>query len=150
MKRIVAALLAALIALSDLPIPAAADDPPAAGNPREAQVPFPVVGLPSAPHRSHTTAWLALGTGAGLLTTSFLVHERANRTYDVYLASNDPDEIGGLFDRTANLDRLSGAALIAGEVLLATGIYLRFLRTPHDPRLSLDLAPGRCAATWRF
>ena len=150
MKRIVAALLAAVIALSDLPIPAAADDSPAAGSPSETRVPFPVVALPASPHRSHTAAWLALGTGAGLLTTSFLVHERANRTYDVYLASNDPDEIGTLFDRTTNLDRLSGAALIAGEVFLATGVYLRFLRAPHDSRLSLDLAPGRCAASWRF
>lgn len=143
MKRIVAALLAAVIALSGLPIPAAAEEPPAA-------VPFPVVALPTSPHRSHLTAWLALGGGAGLLTTSFLVHERANRTYDVYLASTDPDEIGTLYKRTTNLDRLSGAALIGGEVLLATGVYLRFLRAPHDPKLSLDLAPGRCAARWRF
>jgi hypothetical protein len=143
MKRIVAVLLAAVIALSHLPLPAAADTPPAAE-------PFPVVALPSASHRSHTVAWLSFGAGAGLLTTSFLVHERANRTYDVYLASNDPDAIGRLYDRTANLDRLSGAALIAGEVLLATGVYLRFLRAPHDARLSLDLSPGRCAAYWRF
>ena len=143
MKRIVAALLAVVIALSDLSIPAAADDPQAAA-------PFPVVVLPTPPRHSHTAAWLALGAGAGLLTTSFLVHERANRTYDVYLASNDPDEIGDLYDRTTNLDRLSGAALITGEVLLASGVYLRFLRAPHDARLSLALAPGRCAALWRF
>jgi hypothetical protein len=143
MKRILAALLAAVIALSDLPIPAAADAPPAAA-------PFPVVALPVAPHRSHAVAWLALGAGAGLLTTSFLVHERANRTYDTYLGSNDPGELGDLYDRAANLDRLSGVALISGELLLATGVYLRFLRAPHDGRLSLDLAPGRCAARWRF
>lgn len=143
MKRIVAVLLAAMIALSSLPILAAADPPPAAE-------PFPVVPLPATSHRSHALAWVSFGAGAGLLTTSFLVHERANRTYDDYLASTDPDRIGDLYDRTANLDRLSGAALIAGEVLLATGVYLRFLRAPHDSRLSLDLAPGRCAARWRF
>jgi hypothetical protein len=143
MKRVVAALLAAVIALTDLPVPAAAGDPPAAD-------PFPVVTLPATPHRSHTAAWVSLGAGAGLLATSFLVHERANRTYDVYLASTNPDEIGDLYTRTTNLDRLSGASLIAGEVLLATGVYLRFLRAPREAKLSFDLSPGRCAAVWRF
>jgi len=143
MKRIVAASLAVVIALVALPLPAAADTPPAAE-------PFPVVPLPTRPHRPHATAWLALGSGAALLGGSFLIHARANRTYDEYLASTDPDAIGHLYDRTTTLDRLSGATLIAGEAMLATGVYLRFVRMPHDARVSLAVLPGRCAATWRF
>ena len=143
MKRTVAALLAVMIALFDVPIPAAAAPPPAAE-------PFPVVPLPAPAHRSHAAAWLAIGSGAALLGTSFLVHHRANQTYDVYLASTNPDEIGRLYDRTANLDRLSSGTLIAGEVLFATGVYLRFLRQPRGSGLSFELSPDRCAALWRF
>ncbi len=143
MKRIVAAALAVVIALTELPLPAAADGSPAAE-------PFPVVPLPAPPHRGHARAWLTLGAGVAMLGGSFLIHDRANRTYDRYLASSDPEEIGRLYDRTTTLDRLSGATLIAGEALLATGVYLRFLRTPRDARVSVALAPGRCAASWRF
>src|SRR5215212_8800350 len=135
MKHVMAATLAAVIALSPLANAAAADAPPAAE-------PFPAVPLPPRESRPTGASWLAFGAGAGVLTGSFLIHERANRSYSEYLGSTDPAELEELYDRTVMLDRVSGAALIAGQVLLATGVYLRFLRTPAGPaRVALAIEP---------
>ena len=142
MKRILAATLAALLALLPLST-AAAESTPAAE-------PFPIVPLPAPPSRPYGMAWLALGAGAGLLAGSFVMHERANRSYRDYLDSTEPADLDRLYDRTLTLDRTSGAMLIAGEVMLAAGIYLRFLRTPRPARLTLAIEPARLAARWSF
>lgn len=142
LKRIALAL-AGLLALPPVVISAAAPPEPAAE-------PFPVVVVPAPPERSHRGAWIALAAGAGLVAGSFVLHERANRSYRDYLHSGDPAELDLLFDRATSLDRWSGGTLIAGEVLLATGVYLRFLRGPGTSRFSLAAAPGRVSAQWRF
>lgn len=143
LKRIAAAALAGLLALPLAAVSAAAPPEPAAE-------PFPIVVLPAPPARSHRGAWITLAAGAGLLAGSFVIHERANRSYQEYLDSTDPARLDELYDRATSLDRLSGGALIGGELLLATGIYLRFLRGPGTARLSLAARPGRVAAQWRF
>ncbi|MEO5618915.1 MAG: hypothetical protein ABIS67_14195 [Candidatus Eisenbacteria bacterium] len=143
LKRIVAAALAGLLALPPAAVSAAA--------PKElAAEPVPVVILPTPPARSHVGAWITLAAGAGLLGGSFVLHDRANRSYRDYLESTDPDRLDTLYDRATSLDRLSGGALIGGELLLATGVYLRFLRSSGAARLSLAVRPGRVAAQWRF
>ena len=143
MKRVEAAVLAALLAL----VPA---HPTAAASPEPAAEPFPVVPLPAPLPRSYRAAWLTLGAGAGAITASFILHDRANRSYREYLDSTDPDRLDGLFDRSERLDRISGGSLLAGEVLLATGVYLRFLRVPPTARMAVSIGPGRWSATWRF
>lgn len=143
MMRFVAALLAVAVALLPIVPPAVASDAPAAE-------PFPAVPLPAPPPRSTAVSWIALGAGAGMLATSFVVHDRANRSYGDYLTSTDPDRLDRLYDRAVLLDRVSGASLITGEVLLATGIYFRFLQTPRPARVALWIGPGRAAAQWRF
>jgi uncharacterized membrane protein YgdD (TMEM256/DUF423 family) len=48
------------------------------------------------------------------------------------------------------MDKVSSASLIAGEVLFAGGLYLRFLH--HRPSSHLELAANarRCAVSYRF
>jgi protein-S-isoprenylcysteine O-methyltransferase Ste14 len=112
--------------------------------------PFEEVVLPSARPRSHTMAYGALLAGAGLMGTSFIWRDRANDRYDEYLIASDPEDITRLYDETRTLDRLSSGALIAGQVLLATGVYLRFIRHPVTDRVSILTSPTRCAVSLRF
>ena len=142
MKRTVASLVAALLVIASID-PAVCVGAQSAG-------PFPVVPLNAAPHRSHLRAYASLVAGAGLIGGSFAFAKRADRTYDEYLVATERDAIEDLFDRTAHYDRLAGGALLTGEVLVAAGLYLRFLRRPPAARLGLDLSPRRCAATLRF
>ncbi len=142
-SRLVAAALAGLLAI---PTATASAAPP----PERAAEPFPIVPLPEPPARSHRGAALAIAGGAGLIAGSFVLHERANRSYRDYLDSTDPAALDDLYDRAAVLDRWSAATLIAGEVLLATGVYLRFLRDSPPSRLALGAAPGGVALRWRF
>jgi hypothetical protein len=139
-KRALAAFLAVVLALPTL----------AAAAPSPSAAPFPVVRIEQPAARSYQTAWVCFAAGAGLVTGSFLIHERANRTYRDYLHSTDPGRIDDLYDRTATLDRTSAATLIAGEAVFACGIYLRFLRSPPAARMTLDLGPSRCGASVRF
>lgn len=138
-----AAALAGQIALPPAALTAAAPPEPAA-------VPFPVVTVPEPPQRSYRAAWVSLAAGAGLVAGSFLIHEEANRSYRDYLASTDPARLGPLYDRAISLDRWSAAALIGGEVLLATGVYLRFLRGPAPDRLAIRAGAGGVVVQWRF
>ena len=73
----------------------------------------------------------------------------ADREYDRYLAASDPGEIERRFDRARRLDEWSSGTLITGEVLLATGITLRFLRRPSS-RVALEAGPSGCAVSCRF
>ena len=134
-------MVAVLIAIA-VPYPAACDSTRAAAA-------FPEVPLDSKRPDSHRWAWATMAIGAGLIGSSFAISHRADRTYDEYLDATDPDRIEALYDRTVRYDRLSAAALIGGQSLVATGLYLRFLRRPAA-RLSLDLGPQRCAARLRF
>ena len=123
---------------------------PAARATAWAAEPFATVILPSQKKASHRLAYGAMLSGAGLVGASFIWRDRANVRYERYLSATDPDEISRLFDETAHLDRLSSGSLIAGEVLVAVGLYLRFARHPSTDRVSLIATPSRCALSLRF
>lgn len=112
--------------------------------------PFETVVLPSRRETSHTLAYGTMLAGAGLIGGSFIWRDRANERYDRYLEATEPDEISRLFDETTRLDRISSGALIAGEVLVAVGLYLRFVRHPATERVSVIATPTRCALSLRF
>ncbi len=142
MKRIVAASLAASFLL-ELFLPAACAARQAAG-------PFEPVPLEPPPHAPHRLAYGSLLAGAGLVGLSFALTGRANRSYDRYLAATTPAEIGHLYDETVRLDRISAAALLTGEALIATGVWLRFLHRPASQRVALTVDSHRCAVSLRF
>jgi hypothetical protein len=142
MNRALAAFLAASL-LFWVPVPAACAACQAAG-------PFEPVPLDPPVHAPHRLACGALLAGAGLIGLSFTLTDRANRSYDRYLAASAPAEIGHLYDETARLDRLSAAALLTGEAMIATGVWLRFLRRPAPQRVAVAVDARRCAVLLRF
>jgi hypothetical protein len=117
--------------------------PPAAG-------PFEVVPQESPPDGTHRLAWASLLTGAGLVGLSFALTDRANQSYDDYLVATDPGRAEHLYDRATRYDRLSAASLLAGEALVASAVWLRFIRPRPAPRLTLVAEPDRCAVALRF
>jgi hypothetical protein len=142
MLRVIAAALAACTLLEILV--------PAARAQAQAAEPFQVVRLASPARRNHTWAYLSLVSGAGLVGLSFGFARRADRAYAEYLASTDTAEIETLYDRAVHNDHLSQASLLTGEALIATGLYLRFIRRPAVGRVSLALQPSRCVVSYRF
>ena len=112
--------------------------------------PFPEIPLGGAPGQTHVVAYASMLAGAGLVVESFDLAHRANQAYDGYSAGTDPRELEKLYDRTVHYDHLSSGALITGEVLVAMGIYLRFLRRPASSRLGLSLESRRCVLALRF
>ena len=116
----------------------------------QAAAPFPVVPNPPEPHRSHFMANTMIVTGVLMIASSFLIEREADRTYDQYLSEIDPARITELYDRTTHYDDLSNAALIGGNVLLATGVTLRLLQRPHAPPVSLYIGAERCAVAFGF
>jgi hypothetical protein len=161
MLRRTTALLAVLT-FASAPLPAARASARAAAAlpvatagrvvaPDAAPAPFRVVPLrPPRDPRSHLGSYLVMASGAGAVAMSFGWQRRANRSYDEYLAASDPAIITDRFDRTTRYDRLSSAALLGGEALIATGVWMRFLRHPAPRTLSLEMGPRRCALTARF
>ncbi len=143
MKRHPAALPCTALLLLSLIDPAAPAIAWAAG-------PFETVVLPSQKKPSHALAYGAMLAGAGLIGGSFVLRDRANARYDRYLEATEPGEISRLYDETTRLDRYSSGALIAGEVLIAAGLYLRFVRHPATDRVSVIATPTRCALSLRY
>jgi hypothetical protein len=123
---------------------------PAAGAFAQAAAPFPEVPLPQSSTKSKTFANLTLLTGAALIGASFAFENVADEANDDYLLATDADEIERLYDRSKQFDQYSTASLITGEVLLAAGLWMRFLRRPHSERVSFQVRPDRCAVAWRF
>ena len=142
MRRFIAAVLAASMLCETLF--------PAARASAQAASPFPEVPLPASTQGSHLGAYASLVGGAGLIGASYVFADRANDRYAEYLHATDPNEITRLYDETVTLDRLSSGSLIAGELLIAVGLYLRFLRRPSTSRVDIMLAPERCALSYRF
>ena len=123
----------------------------AAGAEAPAAEPFPVVTPEASPPRSHTWAWLSMLGGAALVGSSFVITERANELYDDYLAATDPARIEQLYDDTLRHDLAARLTLFGGEALVATGLYLRFVRRSPPPRtVSWSLQPTRCAVSLHF
>lgn len=89
---------------------------------------------PSSPAPSHTRAYVALGAGAALTGASFLLAEKADRDYARYLAETDPARLEDAYQQAKRGDRLSAAALVAGQAGFALAIYWRFLHHPREAR----------------
>jgi hypothetical protein len=111
---------------------------------------FEVLPRPQAVHRSQRAAWACALAGAGLVGASFPLATTADRRYRDYLAETTPDAIPGRWDASVRADRFASGSLLAGEVLLATGTWLRFIHRPGERRVALDLGPARCALSCRF
>ena len=138
--RLAALLLAVLVA--GTPVAAASAQVAAA---------FEVVPRHATVHRSHRLAWLTALTGAGLVAGSFPLAAVADRRYAIYLAETDGAAIDARFGATTRMDRLASSTLLAGEGLLATAVWLRFLRAPREShRLTFEVEPARCAVSLRF
>ena len=154
MMRIAAAFLAASLAaqffLPAVCASAQAAEPFAADSTAAPAGPFPVVSLETPSDGTHRLAWASLLTGAGLVALSFALTDRANRDYDDYLVATDPARAERLYDRTRHYDRLSAASLLTGEALIATAVWLRFIRHRPDSRITLVAEPDRCAVALRF
>jgi hypothetical protein len=116
----------------------------------EAPSPFPVLSVPPAPPHSHKWAYLAMLGGAALVGTSFYFHSQADEAYSDYLASTDPAEIERLYDDANRFDTLSRASLTTGEILIATGLYFRFVRRPAASRTAVIVSGTRCAIAVNF
>lgn len=111
---------------------------------------FEVVPRMQAVHRSHRVAWACALTGAGLVGASFPLAASANNRYRAYLSETSPDAIPGRWGASVRADHLASGSLLAGEALLAAGIWLRFIHRSGEPRVALDLGPARCALSCRF
>jgi hypothetical protein len=116
----------------------------------QAAVPFPVVNTTPPPAPSHALANTAIAVGVCLIGSSFVLEHQADQAYDAYLVAIDPDEITTLYDRTVTYDRLSAAALIGGNVLVASGLVMRFVHRSPPEHLRLSLGLNRCDVSYRF
>lgn len=113
-------------------------------------VPFPPVESAPPPARSHRLADATLVAGLALIAASFPLATTSDRRYEEYLAESDPSAIESRWDAAQRADRLASASLLTGEVLLAAGVYLRFLRRAPDSKLRFAASATRCAVTLRF
>ena len=109
------------------------------------QVPLPIVQRPS-----HVGAYAAGGSGLALIGASFVWAHAADQNYADYRAETDPTRIEDRWNATVHADRLAGASLIAGEVLVATAVWMRFVHRPSASRVALTLTLDRCALALRF
>ena len=105
-----------------------------------------------APERpSHRLAWITAVAGAGLVAGSFPLSAEADRRYELYLRETDVARIDERFRATQRMDRLASGTLLAGEALIATAVWLRFVRHPsRESRMIWSLQPRRCAWSFRF
>ena len=65
-----------------------------------------------------------IGAGAALTATSAILRHDADQWYERYQSSSNPKDITRFYDRTTHYDRLAGASLGSGQVLLTAGIFL--------------------------
>jgi hypothetical protein len=123
---------------------------PAACDTAQAAAPFPVVPVEEKNPHPHRAAYVCIGSGVLLTGASFLIAREADQTYSQYLNETDPDKITELYDHTVWLDHWSRGTLLGGQALIISGLYLRFIRHPAADKLSLLVAPNRCALVLRF
>ncbi len=98
----------------------------------------------------HVAAYACALAGAGLIAASFPLADDADRRYRSYQFEIDPTRIAGRWDSTVRADRLASGALLTGEGLLATAVWLRFLHRPGEHRVAFEVAPARCALSCSF
>ena len=128
----------------------APDVAPAARAQAQAAAPFPVVPTEEKSGGHHIWAYLTWPGGASLIGLSFVTRTAPTRPTRIYLESPDPAEIDLLYDQAVRNDHYAQASLLTGEAMLAAGLYLRFIRHPSPKRVSLNLAPTRCALALHF
>ncbi|MBI5170391.1 MAG: hypothetical protein HZA61_12955 [Candidatus Eisenbacteria bacterium] len=120
----------------------------------QAASPFEVVPRATAPSRSHWAAYGCAAAGAGLLVASFPLRDAADRRYSDYLAETDPSRIESRWSDSVRADRIANGSLLAGEALLATAVWLRFVHRPRTAPVALVLGsahgPASCAVSLRF
>jgi hypothetical protein len=131
----------------------------AAGADAPAAAPFEVVPTRPDEGRSHKLALGIAITGAVLVGASFPLAAEGDRRYEAYLAETDVAQIEDRFQATLQMDNYAKASLLVGELLLATAVWMRFVRHSDEPhaarldtpeRLTLDVRPDRCALALRF
>ena len=124
------------------------------GAPRGASAqaaPFEVMPLRPSEKPSHRLAWITAIAGAGLVAGSFPLAAEADQRYQRYLDETDVSRLDERFRATERMDRLASGVLLTGEALLATAVWLRFVRHPgHESHLTFALEPRRCACVLRF
>ncbi len=142
MRRIAAALLLASLLTGRLDSAGCAHAP--AAEPLQTGAGGPPPG------RARALANATLLAGVALVAASFPLADAADRRYDEYLAESDPQAIEARWRRVTRADRVAAASLLAGEALLVTGVWLRFVRQPPEARVRFAATPTRCAVTLRF
>ncbi len=100
--------------------------------------------------RSHRLALYTALAGAALVAASFPISDEADRRYERYLVEVDVARMDRRFREAERLDRYAAVALIAGETLLATAVWLRFVREPERRRFALEVGPDRCGVALRY
>lgn len=124
---------------------------PAPAARAETAPPFEVIPRPAESHHSHRLIWFTAIAGVGLVASSFPLSNEADRRYAAYLAETDVNQIDSRYEATRHMDYLASGALLVGEGLLVTSVWLRFFHPPHEPnRLALEVEPNRCAVSLRF
>lgn len=143
MRPHLAALLFAVLVTTALGAVARAQAAPAAA--------FEVIPRPVHEPTSHRLAWLTALAGAGLVAGSFPLAAEADHRYALYLSETDVARIDERFQATTRMDRLASSTLLAGEGLLATAVWLRFLHPRRETdRVTFKVEPARCAVSLRF
>ena len=113
-------------------------------------VPFQPVESAPTPARSHVLGNATVLAGLVLIGASFPLATQSDRRYEEYLAESDPTAIESRWGAAQRADRRATTSLLAGEALLAAGVYLRFLRRSPDSKLRFAASASRCAVTLRF
>lgn len=116
--------------------------------PADTASPFEVVTRSSTPRQSAKWVWIAAITGAALVGVSFPLADEADRRYNAYIAETDVTRLDERYNSTQRMDRLSSGTLLAGEGLLATAVWIRFVR--GDRRVGFDMRMDRWALALRF
>jgi hypothetical protein len=113
--------------------------------------PFEVVPRHTSGRSSHRAAYVAAIAGVGLIAASFPLEHEADRRYAEYLSETDVTKLDEMFAATQRMDRIASGSLLAGEALIATAVWLRFVHRPAaESRVSLALRSDRCALSYRF
>ena len=97
---------------------------------------------PSVHSPSHATGWALLAAGLVLDASSFLLAERADESYQEYQQGIDPQALDHAYHRAVTEDRWASATLIAGQVGIATGLYLLLFKKSQTSDLG-EAAPAR-------
>jgi len=145
MRARFAALLLAVLASGAPSGTAWAQSAPA---PADTASPFEVVPRSVTPRHSMKWSWITAIAGAALVGASFPLADEADRRYDAYLKETDVNRLDERFHATQRMDRLASGALLTGESLLATAVWLRFVRA--DRRVALDVRTDRCTVAVSF